>query len=278
MKSKFREFFGKVVVAIQKPEMRVLPGQLAFFFVLSVIPLIALLGSLAPSFGIQTDSIIHLLESILPRAVLDLLVPIVSGDNLNFNMFIFYISAFVLASNGTNSMIISSNELYKTHTKSYLFRRIKAFFMTVILVMLLIFVLVVPAFGDKIILFLGTFIQNETMLENFHIIYNILKFPLSLFFIFFNVKLLYVLAPDKSIPSKDTTIGSLVTTLGWLLATEIYSLYVDAFAKYNLFYGSLSNILILMLWVYLLAYIFVFGMALNVGSVENQSEFSSYEK
>lgn len=268
MKSKLQEFFSKVMVAIQKPEMRVLPGQLAFFFVLSVIPLIALLGSLASSFGIQTSSIIHLLESIVPKAVVDLLIPIVSGDNLNFNMFIFYVSAFVLASNGTNSMIISSNELYKTHTKSYLFHRIKALFMTVILVMLLIFVLVVPAFGDKIILFLGTFIHNDAMLQNLHMIYNILKFPLSLFFIFFNVKLLYVLAPDKTISSKDTTIGSLVTTLGWILATEVYSIYVDVFARYNLFYGSLSNILILLLWVYLLAYIFVFGMALNVGRLE----------
>lgn len=273
MKSKFQEFFAKVIVAIQKPEMRILPGQLAFFFVLSVIPLIALLGSLSSFFGIQTESIIELLESILPKAVLDLLIPIVAGDNFNFNIFVFYISAFILASNGTNSMIISSNELYKSHTKSYLFRRIKAFFMTVILVLLLIFVLIVPAFGDKIILFLGTFIQNDIFIRNMHTIYNILKFPLSLVFIFFNVKLLYVLAPDKMIRSRDTTIGSFVTTLGWIIATEVYSIYVDVFARYNIFYGSLSNILILLLWVYLLAYIFVFGMALNVGStVENEEE------
>jgi len=272
MKGKFRRVLNRVVDTIQKPEMRVLPGQLAFFFVLSVIPLIALLGSVAGFMGIQVESIISLLESIVPKAVLDLVVPIVSGDNLNFNMFVFYISAFILASNGTHSMIIASNELYKFNNKSYLFRRIKALLMTIILVSLLIFVLVVPAFGDKIISVIGSIINNPRIIDHIHFIYNILNYPLSLVLIFFNVKLLYVLAPDMTIKSADTTLGSLFTTIGWILATEVYSIYVDVFAKYNLFYGSLSNILILLLWVYLLAYIFVFGMALNVGSSEGESE------
>lgn len=271
MKSKFQIFFEKVIYTIQKPEMRILPGQLAFFFVLSVIPLIALLGSLAGAFHVQTENVVGLLTSIVPRAVLDLLLPIVSGKNFNFNILIFYISAFILASNGTHSMIIASNALYKCENKGYLFRRIKALFMTIILVLLLIFVLLVPGFGGKIIQFLGNFTRNDTVITNIEMIYNLLKFPLSFILIFFNVKLLYVLAPDHTIQSADTTYGSLVTTIGWIIATEVYSLYVDVFARYNLFYGSLSNILILLLWVYILAYIFVFGMALNVS-------FSSEEK
>ncbi len=270
MKSKFQKFWKRVIYTIQKSEMRILPGQLAFFFVLSVIPLIALLGSLAGSFHVQAESIIDLLTSVFPRAVVDLLVPIISGKDFNFNIFIFYISAFILASNGTHSMIIASNALYKFDQKSYLFRRIKALLMTVILVFLLMFILLVPGFGGKIIAFLGNFIHNEVVVSNIEMIYNILNYPLSLIFIFFNVKLLYVLAPDERIQSKDTTYGSLFTTVGWIVATKVYSLYVDVFAKYNIFYGSLSNILILLLWVYLLAYIFVFGMALNVGFQEEE--------
>ncbi len=269
MKGRVKKFLKKVLKTVQKPEMRVLPGQLAFFFVLSVVPLIALLGSLAIVFGIQTESVIELLENIVPRAVLDLLIPALSGQNFNFNMFIFYISAFILASNGTHSMIIASNELYKFEAKDYLSRRIKAILMTIVLVLLLIFILVVPAFGDKIIALIGNLTGNEVVTRDLHILYNILNFPLSLILIFFNVKLLYVIAPDETIPSSSTTYGSLFTTIGWIIATEVYSIYVDVFAKYNLFYGSLSNILILLLWVYILAYIFVFGMALNVTNRES---------
>lgn len=45
--------------------------------------------------------------------------------------------------------------------------------------------------------------------------------------------------------------------------TFIYSYYVTHFARYDLLYAGLSNIVILMLWVYLLAVIFVIGLALN---------------
>lgn len=74
------------------------------------------------------------------------------------------------------------------------------------------------------------------------------------------------MAPDKKIKSKTTTTGAIFTTIAWIIATEIYSFYVSQFAKYNLFYGSISNILILLMWVYILAYVFVFGMALNATS------------
>ena len=57
-----------------------------------------------------------------------------------------------------------------------------------------------------------------------------------------------------------------------MIATEIYSIYVDVFARYNIFYGSLSNILILLLWVYILAYIFMLGMALNSEYVVKEEE------
>ena len=171
MKSKFTRFAGKLMKTIGKPEMGILPGQLAFFFVLSMIPLIALFCSIAVGFGFQLDSVIELLKSIVHSGVVDLLLPMVSGKSVNFNILVFYVSAFILASNGTHSMILCSNTLYKFENKDYLSRRIKALLMTIILVMLLLFVLVVPAFGGKIIAFLGNIIKNETIIDNIYVIY-----------------------------------------------------------------------------------------------------------
>ena len=57
--------------------------------------------------------------------------------------------------------------------------------------------------------------------------------------------------------------GAIFTTLGWILVTAIYSYYVAHFSKYDIFYGSLSNIIILMMWIYILSYILVLGIAIN---------------
>ena len=43
-------FLKKVMKVASKPEMRILPGQLAFFFFLSIIPLVALIGAIVSSF------------------------------------------------------------------------------------------------------------------------------------------------------------------------------------------------------------------------------------
>ena len=75
---------------------------------------------------------------------------------------------------------------------------------------------------------------------------------------------LYTIAPDERIPSRLMNKGSLFTTIGFVLFTFIYSFYVSHLANYSLFYGSISGIIVMMIWVYMLSYIFVMGIAINV--------------
>ena len=89
--------------------------------------------------------------------------------------------------------------------------------------------------------------------------------------LYLNIKLLYVMAPDEKVLSITTTKGAIFTTIGWVLASEIYSLYIGAFSNYDKFYGSISNILILLLWIYILSYIFVLGMIINAGSMKTHT-------
>lgn len=95
-----------------------------------------------------------------------------------------------------------------------------------------------------------------------------LKWPIAFFIIFFSIKLLYTIAPDYNIPSRYVNKGAIFTTLGWILTTAIYSYYVTHFSKYDIFYGSLSNIIILMMYIYFLSYILVLGIAINSSSYE----------
>ena len=77
------------------------------------------------------------------------------------------------------------------------------------------------------------------------------------------VKMIFTISPDSPIPSKNMNKGALFTTLSWIIVTSAYSLYVSNFADYNIFYGSLANIVVLMMWIYILSYTLVIGMAIN---------------
>ena len=160
-------------------------------------------------------------------------------------------------------MINISNEIYKIKPKNIVSRRLKAIVMIFIVVWLLIFLLAVPVFGktlSEIILFIT---GSSNLVLVIHKILSLLKYPIMFIILFTNIKLVYVMAPDEEIPSKTTNQGTIFTAIGWVLSTEIFSVYLDKFAKYDIFYGGISNILVLLLWVYLLSYIFVLGMIIN---------------
>ena len=258
----FTTFMKRLKAVIKKPEMRILPGQLAFFLLLSIIPLFALIAVVASGFSLSIENLITTVKETLPEEIADFIVSIIDGNNINMNIIIFCISGFLLASNGPHSIIIGSNLLYKVKDKDRITLRVKAIFMTVILIILFLFIIIVPVFGDNIVSLLK-YVLPDNLDKPIVTTYNILKYPISLFIIFFFLKLLYTIAPDKTIKSKTTTKGALFTTIGWIIATEIYSFYINVFARYNLLYGSVANLLILFIWIYILSYIFMIGMALN---------------
>ena len=267
-----RIFLKKVIDLIKRPETRILPGHLAFFFVMSLIPIVALLGAIASRFSISFDSIKEGIDISVPGGVGEFISSIINGQGFTFNIGVFLVSAFILASNGMHSIIVASNEIYKIKQKDFITRRIKAIMMTVILVEVLFFLLAIPVFGDTIFDFLRNNVDNEASVNFFYRVYKLVKYPISIAIIYFNIKLIYVIAPDEEIGSVTTTKGAIFTTISWIVSSEIYSFYLDTFTKYDIFYGSVSNILILLLWVYVLSFIFVLGLIINAGTYRSIKE------
>ena len=119
-------------------------------------------------------------------------------------------------------------------------------------------------FGKSIINLIGLFtdfIANNR--ESIDALYTLLQIPVSLVVMFLIIKLVYIVAPDGKIRGRDVNRGALFTTVSWLLVTIIFSYYINNIARYNLVYGNLANVVILLFWFYILAYIFVIGLCLN---------------
>lgn len=267
-----RGFFKKIIKLIKKPELRILPGQLAFFLVLSIIPLIALIGAIASFLSIPTDTIKVTIGSSVPKEIAEIVYNIISGQGLNFNMTAFLLIAFILASNGTHSMIITSNEIYRINSDNIIKRRMKAILMTFILMLLFLALLVIPIWGDTIFKIIFAVTENKLPLDLIYQSFKLIQYPLIIVILYFNIKLLYVTSPDEKIDSSTTRKGALFTTIGWIIASEIYSFYISTFSNYDLFYGSLSNVAILILWIYILSYIFVLGMIINAGTYQEKEK------
>ena len=272
VKRELVSFKDSLIANIRRPEKKLLPGSLAFFFFLTMIPLVALIGNFISLFDLPYSSIGNVVESYFPKGTTTLLEVITVKFDFSINFIVFLVSAIMLASNATHSMILVSNQIYKIKNRRYIYRRGKALIMMLIVILLLIFILFVPVFGNTIFKVIAK-LNNYYGIRNTIVrLYAILKYPLSLAFIYFSIRLLYIMAPDKKIKRNNVFYGSVFTTVCWILVTRIYSVYVEKFTNYTTFYGGLASILILMLWLYLLSYIFVLGMALNASKYEIEEQ------
>lgn len=272
-----KAYFKKLFKIMNKDEMKILPGHLAYFLVLSIIPTVTLIGVICNLVGLSTNDIISFLEEIVPKGVSDLIEPFIESS-IKGSTIIYFIIGFILVSNGAFAIILASNSLYKVEDANYLLGRIKALFLTILLVFLFVFILTVLAFGNMILKFILSLKLFSDVSDTFYHIFVYLKWPVAFLIIYIILKLIYTIAPDKKIKSKTVTKGSIFTTVSWLFITAIYSYYANNIARYDLFYGNLSNIIILMMWIYMVAYIFAIGIAINVNRYNYLEENSTNKK
>ena len=274
LKKRLKIFFKNFKSALFRPEMLVLPGQLAFFFILSIVPTITLIGYGAGLLNLSTDVIYNFISKAFSSNVAKVLI-VHPSKTLGAGYIITMLLGYYFASNGAASLIVTSNSIYGLENQSFIKRRIKAFLMTFIIILLFIFMIIVPVLGSKITEMIAYVNMKQSVTTKILQVFNFLKGPITWFIMFIFIKLIYTMAPDKKTESRHTNKGAIFTTFGWVLATNIYSYYITHFAKYDIFYGGLANIIILMLWLFLLAYILTIGIALNQKVEEEELEKTS---
>lgn len=266
MKKNLKKMFD----IFMKPEMMILPGQLAFFIILAIFPMLTLIGYLGSNISLFSHAFSSMMGSVLPKGIADVMVPFFTNSHINGNIVFFMIVGFYLVSNGTNSLIITSNALFGIEHAPFLKRRIKAFFMIILLMAIFIFTVIVLAYGNIILREIIALKIFSNISKPLFMIFFLLKWPVAFICIFWMIKLIYTLAPDEQIPSKYMNSGALFTTFGWIVATGFYSIYIAKFANYTMFYGGISTVIVMMIWIYVLAYIIILGIAINVTEYENQ--------
>ncbi len=267
--NKISRGFKRIISIIKKPEMVILPGNIAYSLILSIFPAIIVLAFIISLFNLNGTDISNVLFLNMPGNTYELIKNFLSDEYSGLALITFFSGVF-FASNGARSIIIAANTLYKTKEKNYLRTIIKSLLLVLVLMFTMMFIILILGYGSFILKqIVDYFGINDTIV---YTLFNILKWPISFVIIFVITKIIYVIAPNGRIKSKSVNLGSLFTTAGWLLATFVYSIYVNNFARYDVFYGSLTSIVVLMIWVYILCYILVIGFAINASNYLDEKD------
>ncbi|MBQ8192968.1 MAG: YihY/virulence factor BrkB family protein [Bacilli bacterium] len=260
---KIKRYIKKIFKILSLKELSILPAYLSYSLILAIIPIVTIIVLLLGIFGISIDTITSIIGDIFPSYVSNVIISAISGKSFDLSIGILNLITFVIAANGMYAIINASNNLYKIESESQINDRLRSLTILIIMILLLVFMIIVPMLGNKIIDIISNYDISSNTIKFIEQVYSALKWPITFVFLFFAIKLIYIIAPSKKIKSEETTIGAFITTVGWILFTAIFGFYINYFAKYDIIYGGLSSIIILLIWVYVLSFILVLGIIIN---------------
>ena len=97
------------------------------------------------------------------------------------------------------------------------------------------------------------------------------RWPLLAIFLLDGLAVIYRYGPQRRRPMwRWVTPGAVVAMIVGLVASIGFSIYVSLLGNYNKTYGALGAIIVVLLWLYLMAFAVLFGAALNA-ELEHQT-------
>jgi membrane protein len=249
---------------IEEDDVSGLASQLAYFFLLSLFPLLIVVVSLLPYLPLSEVDLLAVIRDFAPGDTVALietnLQEILSHQNgklLSFGI----IGTLWSASNGINAIVRAFNKAYDVkESRHFVIARGMSILFTFAMIFVLILALLLPVFGRTI----GLFLFSEFGLSNeFLTIWNTLRWLVSSVILFIVFTVLYWIAPNKKIKCISVMRGALFSTVGWILTSLAFSFYVSNFGNYSATYGSIGAVIVLMIWLYLSGLIIILGGEIN---------------
>ena len=124
-----KNYFKRFWDAFWRSEMLILPGQIAFFLFLSMVPTITIISYASAYLNISNNLVQTLMENALGSKYSNMLTPIITSTKITPAFFITLAFGYFIASNGMSSMIIASNTIYGIKDSGFIKRRFKALVM-----------------------------------------------------------------------------------------------------------------------------------------------------
>lgn len=224
------------------------PAELAFFFLMSMVPIAIILGELLGIFSLSRELLIDILGDYvsveITETIAGFLIYTPSGAINAF--FIFF--ALWAASKAQFSMMRITNYSFTGDPSGngYFRERFRAIKTILITIFTLVFSLIILIYGEVILTILSSYVTGILGLTfKFDYIWLFFRWPIAMALYFLMVSYNYYVLPSERLKFKAILPGSILASVGMLLATWLYSFYISRFANYDVLYGSLGAIIAL---------------------------------
>lgn len=240
-------------------------AQCSYYTILSFIPFVILLITLIQYTGIAPQTLFEAISKIIPSSMSEMVLGIVQEVYSKSIGTISISIIFTLWSAGKGFYALTTGLQTVYHTKSqkitsYIFLRIKVLLETMLFIVMIVMGLTVLVFGNGVIDIVK---ENFGGLESYNLISSIMAQLGFIFATFVVFLLLYKFMPKHRISIKSQIYGALFGAVSLNIISFIFSRYLTIFKGFSITYGSLTTLMLVMMWTYSCFYTVFLGAELN---------------
>lgn len=262
----FKKYINNIIkffLKIRDDNISEYAAEAAYFTVISFIPFTVFFIMLIKFTNIEKEMIFIVLNEILPSNINNIILNIIeeiyskSAVTLSFSVIIIIWAA----GKGFFSLSKGIRNIYKINIKNNFILRITGSLYTLILILVIIFFL--------ILLILGKSIYIWIMKKHYEISFAIsFIYRFRIFFLIFFMTIifyfLYRFISNKNEKCFSHIYGAIFSAVTWQILSYFISIYMEFSNNFSILYGSLSSVILILLWVYFCMYIILIGAEINL--------------
>ena len=256
--------FGRVFTRkVNRDRVRAHSAESAFFIIMSFFPIVMLLLTLIQFTPLDPEQVLQLLEEITPFEIRGIWQNLVGSIFHSASSILPWTILVALWSAGKGMMGISDglNSIYHvTERKNYFVIRIRSACYTFVLILALIVSLGILVFGYSIQRFLQ---KHFPIMQQYPDSVLIVPAAIAMVILVLLFMIMYAFLPNRRMPFWGQLPGALFTAISWALFSYAFSIYLELAVNMSVIYGSLTTLVVVMLWLYVCMYLLFLGAEVN---------------
>lgn len=241
---------------------------LAYSFLTALPPLLIFLFTLIAYFpvdGIQNELLAQF-KDIIPEKVFTPIASTVNdvmGHRHSSLLSIGFVASIILAANGINGIMTSFNFANRTVEKRPWITRYLISIMLVFLLFVIIVLELTLMMGYKYMMY---FLLQAGLMPHSKIslfLLGVVRWVLMTFMLLLALSIIYYVAPVKKQRVGFFSSGAVLATIMFLGLNSALQIYFNNFNRYNLLYGSIGTLLVIMMWMLFNCLVLLVGYELN---------------
>ena len=243
-----------------------LAAQLAYYFLLALFPALLFLVAIVGYFPNQhaMDELLAIVSRVAPRALIELLTAqlqeLERGQHAGLAML--GIAGAAWSSSAAMAAIITAlNHTYRVaEWRPWWKRRLVALALTLALAVFSSVSLFLMLAGSQVASLVAAWLGIGMVAAP---VWQVMRWPLAAAVIVLAIDLVYHFAPNRPQRWPWVTVGAVTATSLWIMSSVVFKLYITQMGTYNLTYGAIGGVIVVLLWLYMSSLAILIGAELN---------------